>query len=196
MITILGAGVAGLCAASALAERGLSVQVADIGPEGMGASWLAGWLGLGPFVGGESAEHYAIRVDDRVSPHPRRRQCRDHRAAKAPAPHYQRLRRRDPHLANRWGAPQGISTWHHHPATVRPRSSLRWVVDAADSFGVTYTQSGVCLAAGGPSYRAVFPDFPAQAESCANAGVMEPAVAALGSARCRCPHRPCWRRHH
>lgn len=42
MITILGAGVAGLCAATALSERGLSVEVVDSGPEGAGASWLAG----------------------------------------------------------------------------------------------------------------------------------------------------------
>lgn len=76
------------------------------------------------------------------------------------------------------------------------------VVDAADSFAVTYTLSDLCLAAnkplisasvigragyaGGfcgtaPGYRAVFPDLPAQAASCASAGVMGPAVAALGA---------------
>ena len=76
------------------------------------------------------------------------------------------------------------------------------VVDAADSFAVTYTLSDLCLAAGkplisasvigragyaggfcgtAPSYRAVFPDLPAQAASCASAGVMGPAVAALGA---------------
>jgi glycine oxidase len=54
MITILGAGVAGLCAATALSERGLSVQVVDSSPEGVGASWLAGGM-LAPFVEGESA---------------------------------------------------------------------------------------------------------------------------------------------
>ena len=76
------------------------------------------------------------------------------------------------------------------------------VVDAADSFAVTYTLSDLCLAAGkplisasiigrvgyaggfcgaAPGYRAVFPDLPAQAASCASAGVLGPAVAALGA---------------
>lgn len=76
------------------------------------------------------------------------------------------------------------------------------VVDAADSFAVTYTLSDLCLSmgkplisasvigragyAGGfcgaaPSYRAVFPDLPAQAASCSSAGVMGPAVVALGA---------------
>lgn len=76
------------------------------------------------------------------------------------------------------------------------------VVDAADSFAVTYTLSDHCLAAGrplisasvigragyaggfcaaAPSYRAVFPNLPAQAASCASAGVMGPAVAVLGA---------------
>ncbi|MBC7476763.1 MAG: HesA/MoeB/ThiF family protein, partial [Pseudorhodobacter sp.] len=76
------------------------------------------------------------------------------------------------------------------------------IIDAADSFAVTFTLSDLCLAAGkplisasiigragyaggfcgtAPSYRAVFPDLPAQAASCASAGVMGPAVAALGA---------------
>ncbi|HEX9858506.1 MAG TPA: FAD-dependent oxidoreductase [Paracoccaceae bacterium] len=58
MITILGAGVAGLCAATELAERGLAVQVVDSapepGPESGGASWLAGGM-LAPDVEGECA---------------------------------------------------------------------------------------------------------------------------------------------
>lgn len=54
MITILGAGVAGLCAATVLAERGLPVQVVDSGSQGVGASWLAGGM-LAPCVESESA---------------------------------------------------------------------------------------------------------------------------------------------
>lgn len=54
MITVLGAGVAGLCAATALAERGLALRVVDSGPAGAGASWMADGM-LAPFVEGESA---------------------------------------------------------------------------------------------------------------------------------------------
>ena len=61
MITVLGAGVAGLCAATALAERGLELQVVDSGPEGAGASWLAGGM-LAPFVEGESAPAEVTRL--------------------------------------------------------------------------------------------------------------------------------------
>ncbi|SEM42035.1 Molybdopterin or thiamine biosynthesis adenylyltransferase [Gemmobacter aquatilis] len=76
------------------------------------------------------------------------------------------------------------------------------IVDAADSFAVTYTLSDLCLGAGkplisasvigqsgyaggfcgaAPSYRAVFPDLPALAASCATAGVLGPVVATLGA---------------
>ena len=52
MISVLGAGVAGLCAATALAERGLPVEV--IGAATPPVSQLAGGM-LAPFCEGESA---------------------------------------------------------------------------------------------------------------------------------------------
>ena len=61
MITILGAGVAGLCAATVLAERGVPVQVVDSGPQGAGASWLAGGM-LAPFVEAETAPPEVARL--------------------------------------------------------------------------------------------------------------------------------------
>lgn len=76
------------------------------------------------------------------------------------------------------------------------------IVDAADSFAVTYVLSDVCqLAAkplvsasalglsgyagafcgGGPSYRAVFPELPPAAGSCAESGVLGTLVGMLGT---------------
>lgn len=76
------------------------------------------------------------------------------------------------------------------------------VVDAADSFAVTYVLSDACQSAakplvsasvvglsgyvgafcgGAPSYRAVFPELPPSAGSCAEAGVLGTAVAVIGS---------------
>jgi len=76
------------------------------------------------------------------------------------------------------------------------------VVDAADSFAVTYILSDACFAAakplvsasvigmtgyagafcgGGPSYRAVFPDVSVDGGTCASVGVLGTAVAVLGS---------------
>ena len=76
------------------------------------------------------------------------------------------------------------------------------VVDAADSFAVTYVLSDACLAAakplvsasvigltgyvgafcgGGPSYRAVFPDVAVDGGTCATMGVLGTTVATLGS---------------
>jgi len=76
------------------------------------------------------------------------------------------------------------------------------VIDAADSFAVTYMLSDACHAAakplvsasvvglsgyagafcgGGPSYRAVFPEVSMDAGTCATLGVLGTAVAVLGS---------------
>ncbi len=75
------------------------------------------------------------------------------------------------------------------------------VVDAADSFAVTYVVSDECFrvgkplisasvlglsgyvgafCGGAPSYRAVFPEMPRQAGSCATAGVLGSAVGVMG----------------
>jgi molybdopterin/thiamine biosynthesis adenylyltransferase/rhodanese-related sulfurtransferase len=76
------------------------------------------------------------------------------------------------------------------------------VVDAADSFAVTYVVSDECYRAnkvlvsasvlglrgyigafcgGAPSYRAVFPEMPGQAGSCAQSGVLGTAVGVMGT---------------
>lgn len=76
------------------------------------------------------------------------------------------------------------------------------VVDAADSFAVTYVVSDACqrvgkplisasvlglsgyvgaFCGGAPSYRAVFPEMPRQAGSCATAGVLGTAVGVMGT---------------
>jgi len=76
------------------------------------------------------------------------------------------------------------------------------VVDAADSFAVTYFVSDECrgankalvsasvlglsgyvgaFCAGAPSYRAVFPEMPRQAGSCAQSGVLGTAVGVMGT---------------
>lgn len=89
------------------------------------------------------------------------------------------------------------------PASAGPLVATADVVlDCADSFAVSYTLSDACAAAGrpfitasalglggyvggfcggAPSLRAVFPDLPEQAASCATAGILGPVVGLLGS---------------
>lgn len=94
-----------------------------------------------------------------------------------------------------------------HAERLTPQNATRLVadadvvVDAADSFAVTYILSDACHAAakplvsasvigmtgyagafcgGGPSYRAVFPEVSVEGGTCATAGVLGTAVAVLG----------------
>lgn len=94
-----------------------------------------------------------------------------------------------------------------HAERLTPQNGARLVasadvvVDAADSFAVTYILSDACHAAakalvsasvvgmtgyvgafcgGGPSYRAVFPDVSMDGGTCASVGVLGTAVAVLG----------------
>ncbi len=64
MITILGAGVAGLCVATVLAERGMPVELADSGLAHGCASWLAVGM-IAPFVEGETAAPEVARLGGR-----------------------------------------------------------------------------------------------------------------------------------
>lgn len=57
--TVLGAGVAGLCVATALIERGARVMVIDPSPDPTGASWYAGGM-LAPFCEGEAAPEAVV----------------------------------------------------------------------------------------------------------------------------------------
>ncbi|WP_134725924.1 HesA/MoeB/ThiF family protein [Paracoccus luteus] len=89
------------------------------------------------------------------------------------------------------------------PANAAPLvAGAQVVLDCADSFAVSYTLSDACHAAGvplisasalglggyaggfcggAPSLRAVFPDLPDRAASCATAGVLGPVVGMLGT---------------
>lgn len=60
MFSVLGAGVAGLCAATALAERGARVEVIDPDPNPTGASYYAGGM-LAPFCEGEAAPEEIVQ---------------------------------------------------------------------------------------------------------------------------------------
>lgn len=59
MFSVLGAGVAGLCVATALVERGAEVEVIDPDPDPTGASWYAGGM-LAPYCEGEAAPERVV----------------------------------------------------------------------------------------------------------------------------------------
>ncbi|WP_102222883.1 FAD-dependent oxidoreductase [Acidimangrovimonas sediminis] len=59
--SVLGAGVAGLCTATALAERGARVELIDTDPAPRGASWYAGGM-LAPFCEGEAAPEAVVQA--------------------------------------------------------------------------------------------------------------------------------------
>lgn len=62
-VTVIGAGVAGLCVARTLIDRGASVRIIDrqmeLGPQA--CSWWAGGM-LAPYCEGESAEEAVVRL--------------------------------------------------------------------------------------------------------------------------------------
>ena len=68
-VTIIGAGVAGLCVARALKDRGAEVMLidreADLGIHA--CSWWAGGM-LAPFCEGESAEEPVVRLGQEAAP--------------------------------------------------------------------------------------------------------------------------------
>lgn len=97
---------------------------------------------------------------------------------------------------------QSIRGWLDSDTVGSMLETVDLVVDAADSFAVSYILSDECARRGlplisgsvlgrqgyaggfcgdGPSLRAIFPDLPARAQNCATAGVMGPAVALLGA---------------
>ena len=66
--TIIGAGVAGLCVASALTRRDVPVRIVDQhgAPAGHSCSWWAGGM-LAPFCEGETAEEPVVRLGQRAA---------------------------------------------------------------------------------------------------------------------------------
>lgn len=67
-ITVIGAGVVGLCVATELAARGTAVRILDRagGPGAHGCSWWAGGM-LAPFCEGESAEPAVVRLGQQAA---------------------------------------------------------------------------------------------------------------------------------
>ena len=67
-VTVVGAGVAGLCVATELVSRGADVRLVDRGggPGPHGCSWWAGGM-LAPFCEGERAEEPVVRLGDQAA---------------------------------------------------------------------------------------------------------------------------------
>lgn len=95
-----------------------------------------------------------------------------------------------------------VHLWLEPQTVAAALEEVDLVIDAADSFAVSYILSDECARRGlpliaasvlgrqgyvggfcgdGPSLRALFPDLPESAQSCATAGVMGPVVAVLGA---------------
>lgn len=105
-------------------------------------------------------------------------------------------------LANPEVAVEAVSERFTPANAARLVSEADLVVDAADSFAVTYSVSDEChrvnktlvsasvlglsgyvgaFSGGAPSYRAVFPEMPRQAGSCSQSGVLGTAVGVMGT---------------
>ncbi|RAK14072.1 HesA/MoeB/ThiF family protein [Salipiger aestuarii] len=178
----------------------------EVGPRGQARLaaahvLVAGAGGLGsallPLLAGAGVGRIALFDPDRVEAHNLHRQTLYRMAdlgqpkAEVAAGHLARLNPEcvvAPHVA-RLGPDADVA-----------RADL--VIDAADNFATSYALSDLCLASGtplitasviarqgyaaglcggAPSLRALFPDPPARAATCAEAGVMGPAVALLGA---------------
>ncbi|MFK8259333.1 ThiF family adenylyltransferase [Erwinia sp. AnSW2-5] len=171
----------------------LKARVLVIGAGGLGATLL-------PLLAGAGVGYIRIYDGDRVEEHNLHRQtlyrmqdCGEHKVDCAQLA----LNARNPDCVVD-ARPQALSASMMDEAL----DDIDLAIDAADNFAVTYLLSDACLPrqiplvsasvlgrrgyVGGfcgtaPSYRAVFPQLPGSAANCNTAGVMGPAVAALGA---------------
>ncbi|MCG7573245.1 FAD-dependent oxidoreductase [Phaeobacter sp. CNT1-3] len=152
--TVLGAGVAGLCAATVLAERGAEVRVIDPGLA-QPASMLAGGM-IAPFCEGESAPDLVVQVgqtaadwwQDRIGPitrrgtlviAPSRDQVELDRFARATSGHvWSTPADLEPALEGRFA--RGL--FFGAEAHMDPRAALRLLRTRAEGLGVTFVTDG------------------------------------------------------